>query len=104
MTEDLQSLGLRSNPHILTYRIDDWLALPPERLAPESGDWGLWVARVPSGARKLRDYTQERHNTRTRIFTAALGDILFVNNYRIKTNRVKLMKWFRASSPLRQRG
>jgi hypothetical protein len=93
VTGDLESLGLRKNPFIIKYPINEWYALPPDRVERGKNDFGgIWVARTLGGARSLRDYMQEKYAKETRIFKATLGEILYHNGYRIKTDRIKMFE------------
>ena len=40
VTQDLESLGLRNNPHIIRYPINQWYALPLDQVVRGSGDFG----------------------------------------------------------------
>lgn len=89
VTKDLKSLGLRKNPNILTYPINEWFNLPPCWIKEGKGDWGgIWTAITPSNGFKLQKYMLEHYNKKTRIFKAALADILYYNSYRIKTSGI----------------
>lgn len=89
VTIDLKSLGLRNNPNIVAYKINDW-TYPVEKEVIEgiSDEGGLWLARTPGIARKYQQYMQEKHNQNTRAFKSLIDKILFVNQDRIKTNKV----------------
>ena len=91
VTEDLKSLGLRKNPNILTFPIGVVVELFDKDIVRGNGDWGgIWMARTISNAKKLQDYMSDKYDRSTRLFKATLDEVLFVNNYRIKTNAVKL--------------
>lgn len=90
---EMMPLGLRKNPSKIVYSINDWLYLPEEEVIPGVDDvGGIWVARTLGGARGLYRYMLKKHNCETRIFKTALDDILYVNDYRIKTNGVNLFE------------
>jgi len=92
LTKDMKSLGLRKNHNILTYPINKWFYLPEEKIIPGKKDeGGIWVARTLSDANKLRKYMLEK-NTKTRVFKAAIDQVLYSNSYRIKTNGVLLFE------------
>ncbi len=87
------SLGLRKNPHILNYPIGDWFELPDSWQEPGNGDWGgIWICRTPSQAKTLQKYMDRMYGVETRAFKAYFKDILHFNDYRIKTDAMKLDK------------
>jgi hypothetical protein len=93
VTEDLESLGLRRNPHILQYPVCEWYFLPQDNIRKGPDDFGgIWVARTLSGARGLRRYMQKQYSQNTRIFRAALDEILYANDYRVKTNGINMFE------------
>jgi len=93
VTEDLKSLGLDKNPTILKYSIGEWYFLPPNKLKKDKkGFGGIWVARTFPNAKKLEKYMQITYSKKTRIFRAALDEILYFNDYRIKTNGIKMFE------------
>jgi len=93
VTEDLQSLGLRGNPNIIKYSVGEWFRLLPEEIEEGKGDWGgIWLARTPSKAKEYKKYMREKHATQTRVFRAAVGDILFCNSGRIKTDAMLMFE------------
>ena len=93
VTKDLKSLGLRKNPNIIQYPVGEWYFLPEERIREGKKDFGgIWVARTLSGAEMLRKYMRKKHSTRTRIFRSALDEILYSNDYRMKTNGIRMFE------------
>jgi len=93
VTQDMKSLGLRKNPNILEFKLNEWYYLPKNQIEKSSGDWGgIWVARTFSNAKKLKQYMTEKYHKPTKIFKTALDKILYSNSYRIKTNGVKLIE------------
>lgn len=93
VTENLESLGLRQNPYILTYPVNRWYFLESDKVLEGPEDFGgIWVARTLSNARKLKEYMRANYSQETRIFRAALADILYYNNYRIKTQGINLFQ------------
>ena len=93
VTEDLKSLGLRNNPNIITYPINEWYFLSEEKVKEGKEDFGgIWVARTLSSAKGLSKYMKNKHSTPTRIFKATLDRILYFNSYRIKTNGIMLFE------------
>lgn len=93
VTEDFKSLGLRQNPNILEYPVRQWYFLPEDQIQEGKDDWGgIWVARIPSKAREIQKYMLERYNVRTKIFYAALGEILYCNNGHIKTDAINMFE------------
>jgi hypothetical protein len=93
VTQDMRSLGLRNNPNLHQYPLDEWYFLPSEQVVEGAGDWGgIWLCRIPSNAFFMKKYMLKKHKVKTRIFKACLADILFCNSYRIKTNGVRLFE------------
>jgi hypothetical protein len=89
VTEDMESLGLRENPNIIKYPIGEWFVLPSEEVEEWIGDWGgIWLARTPSKAKEYKRYMKEKHGTQAKVFKAAIGEILFCNSGRIKTDAI----------------
>ena len=93
VTEDLKSLGLRKNPTIFTYKIGEWTYEPNP--TKDAGGWGgsggIWTTKTRSNAVRLMKYAQSR-SIKCKIFEVEIGDILFANSYRTKTDKVKLLK------------
>ncbi|MEI6731956.1 MAG: hypothetical protein WCK90_04735 [archaeon] len=93
VTEDLKSLGLRKNPNIITYEPGVWHYLSQDKIKPGKDDFGgIWAARSISGAKMLRKYMRNHYSQKTRIFRAALDNILYANSYRVKTNGINLVE------------
>ncbi len=93
VTENLESLGLRKNPNIIKYTINEWYNLSEEQIEKGNGDWGgIWVCRILGGARKIKKYMKDKYGKDTIIFKTGIDEILFYNNYRIKTNGVILLE------------
>ena len=89
VTENLESLGIRKNPNIVQYPINEWYFLESDKIVEGVGDFGgIWVTRTLSGANNLRKYMQKHYSKKTRIFRAALKKILYFNSYRIKTDGI----------------
>lgn len=93
VTQDRGSLGLRKNPNILIYQLGMWTILQNHQIIEGKQDYGgIWAATKLSGAKKLQKYMKEKYNRPTRIFKSQLGEILYSNSYRIKTNKIKLLE------------
>ena len=93
VTLDLKSLGLRNNPHILQYPINEWFFLAEDQVKSGVDDWGgIWVARTMGRANGIMNYMKKQYDRDTRLFYAALDEILFANNYRIKTNGINMFE------------
>lgn len=89
VTQDLKSLGLRNNPNILTYPIGKWFDLPRNQLKRGKSDWGgIWVCRTKGAARALKKYMLKKHGITARIFKAYINEVLYGNDYRIKTDGI----------------
>ena len=97
VTEDLKSLGLRRNPNIIAYSINEWYYLLKNQTEEGPDDWGgIWVARTLSNAKTLKKYYEKNHLKSARVFKTALDEILYFNSYRIKTNGIVMLeeiKW-----------
>jgi hypothetical protein len=93
VTENLESLGLRKNPNIIQYPIGRWYFLSQDKLKEGKNDFGgIWVARTLSNARGLKRYMQEKYSRKTRIFKTALDEILYSNDYRVKTRGIQMFE------------
>lgn len=93
VTEDLKSLGLRRNPNIMTFPINVWVYEPKDRISYSNADLGgIWVAQTLSGAKGLVKYMKKKHNIQTKLFECEIGNILYENSYRVKTDKVKITK------------
>jgi len=90
VTKDIKSLGLRKNPSVLVFPLNIWVK-EPRTLEYNNKDWGgIWCCEKLSAARALKKYYKRYGEAR--IFECEIGEILFQNNYRTKTDRVKLLK------------
>jgi hypothetical protein len=93
VTQEIRSLGLKHNKNILTFPVDKWIYLPEDMIEASSKDFGgIWAARTLGNAKKLKEYMLKKYSTKTRIFIAALDEILYFNSYRIKTNGIKIFE------------
>ena len=91
VTTDLKSLGLRKNPHIYTYTIGKWKYEDKQRIDRTNKDnGGIWVTSGFTNAKKLAKYMMDKYNQPTRIFLVSVGEVLYENSYRLKTDKVKL--------------
>ena len=89
VTESLESLGLRSNPNVMEFELGVWKHEPNPQPGPKDSG-GIWVATSKSGARGLKRYFESRYGP-ARIFECEIGNILYQNNYRTKTDKVRLI-------------
>lgn len=90
-TNELKNLGLRKNPHILTFFPQEWYFLDKDNIVEGVSDFGgIWVCSNRSGARKLTDYMMKKHSIETRAFIVSIDKILYQNSYRLKTNGIYL--------------
>ena len=90
VTEHIESLGLRKNPNVMSFPLLTWVGEP----APESGSGdsgGIWCCEKLSAALALKKYFEGKYG-KARIFECEIGNILFRNSYRTKTDRIKLIK------------
>jgi hypothetical protein len=91
VTEELKSLGLRKNPNIMLFPVGIWKHEPYEPQY-DNKDWGgIWCCRKLSAARALKKYYEKRYG-KAKIFECEIGNVLFENSYRTKTDGVKLLK------------
>jgi hypothetical protein len=90
VTEKMESLGLRKNPNVMWFRMDEWFQEPrPQEGKQDIG--GIWCCVKLSAARALKKYFENRYG-RARIFECEIGRILYQNSYRTKTDWIKLIK------------
>jgi len=93
VTADLKSLGLRRNPTIFTYKVGRWVNEPNP--TKDAGGWGgtggIWTTKTRSNAVRLMKYAESK-SIKCKLFEVEIGDVLFANSYRTKTNKVKLLK------------
>lgn len=93
VTEKLQSLGLRKNPSIMTFRIGEWIMLPDDELEIGNADQGgIWSALKLSGAKTLAAYMTKNYGVRVRIFLAMAEKPVYANSYRVKSQGVFLFE------------
>lgn len=100
VTEDMCSLGLRKNPNIMRFELGKWKYELPENVDRSSNDFGgIWVAQSLSGAKGLIKYLNKKsikenrpELTRCRLFEVEIGEVLYQNSYRVKTDKVKFIK------------
>jgi len=91
VTGDMQSLGLRRNPNIITYPVGEWYTLPEEDVVPGKDDFGgVWAKHKLSEAKRLTRYMMMKKSVKTRIFKAYVDRILYENSCSLKTNGVFL--------------
>jgi hypothetical protein len=91
VTDDMKSLGLRRNPNIMQYHPNMWITIPDEDIRRGSDDFGgMWLARTPGAAKVYQQYMRTQHDQAVRIFQTFVGDVLFVNRVRVKTDAVYL--------------
>jgi hypothetical protein len=88
VTENLQSLGLRRNPNIMSFEINEWVHETSPGIGKQDNG-GIWCCEKLSNARRLKKYFEEKY-TKARIFECEIGVVLYQNNYRTKTDKIKL--------------
>jgi len=93
VTNELKSLGLRKNPTIFTYKLNEWKhePNPTHDIGGWGGTGGIWVANSLSNGKRLLKYTESR-NMICKLFEVEIGRILYSNSYRTKTDKVKLIR------------
>jgi len=101
VTKDLKSLGLRNNPTIMHFPIGEWVYEPNPTYDKGGfgGTGGIWVANGLSNAKGLLRYMKKKalkENVpkllKCKLFEVEIGNILYSNSYRTKTDKVKLKK------------
>ena len=93
VTQELKSLGLRKNPNIMTFPVGEWVYEPSDRIDYSNKDLGgIWVAQTRSGAKGLIRYMKNKYNIQVKLFECKIGNILYENSYRVKTDKVRIMK------------
>ena len=91
VTKDMRSLGLRKNPNVIIFPLNTWIK-ESRTLEYNNKDWGgIWCCEKLSAARALKKYFEHRYE-KARIFECEIGEVLFQNNYRTKTDKIKLSK------------
>ena len=87
----MRSLGLRKNPSIIVFPLNTWIK-EPRTLEYNKKDWGgIWCCEKLSAAKALKRYFEKRYG-KARIFECEIGEVLYQNNYRTKTDKIKLIK------------
>lgn len=87
----MRSLGLRKNPSLIVFPLGIWMK-EPRQLERNDKDWGgIWCCEKLSAARALKKYFERKYNE-ARIFECEIGEVLFRNSYRTKTDKIKLIK------------
>jgi len=89
VTSDLKSLGLRKNPTILTFPEGVWVKEKSPSIG-KNDSGGIWVANGYGQANTLKKYMKKKYNLNCRIFSVEIGDVLYENSYRTKTDKVLL--------------
>ena len=90
------SLGLRRNPNVLEFTVGKWFILSEDKIRLNSKDWGgIWMARIPSEARRLQKYVKRKYDKITYVFKTAFDQLLYYNYRSIKTNAVLLYQELR---------
>lgn len=101
VTYDLKSLGLRKNPTIMTFPTGKWVYEPNPTYdkGGYGGTGGIWVANGLSQGKGLLRYMIKKsikennpYYAKCRLFEVEIGNVLYQNSYRTKTDRVKLVK------------
>lgn len=90
VTSDLKSLGLRKNPTIMTFPLNRKIFETRKLVRGKEDYGGIWVANSIGNARTLKKYMYKKYGIICKIFTVEIGEILYQNSYRTKTNWVIL--------------
>lgn len=91
VTCDLKSVGLLGATPV-QYKIGEW-TYPFEPLSshPRKGG-GLWAIKRRSDAFRLVKYLMEKYQKSSRVFECIIGDTLYESSYRIKTDKIMLIR------------
>lgn len=94
--ENLKSLGMKPRGRavpIIHYQLGKWTyPLEPISDDPEKGG-GLWANPKKSDAFGLFRYIWRRYHRKARVFLCVIGEVLCQpSSYRVKTDRIKLVK------------
>ena len=93
VTSDLKSLGLRRNPNIMQFLVEEWTRLSDGEAQAGKNDWGgIWSALKLSGAKTLSKYILDQYSLPTRTFLVAIDIPLYANSYRVKSQGVFLLR------------
>ena len=94
LTMEHKSLGgLRRNPNIINYPINEWYYLTPDKILGGRSDWGgIWLKRKIGGARNLQQYMFREYQTETLVYYTAIDIILYANRESVKTNGIILLE------------
>jgi hypothetical protein len=84
-------LGLRKNPNILKF--GNYWVYEKSPIYSSSDTGGIWVTATLSCAKQLKKYFEKRYS-KALIFQCEIGDVLYQNSYRVKTNKVKLIELY----------
>ena len=89
VTEEMQSLGLRRNPTILTYKVDKEIAEMYPMIGPcDMG--GIWASKTRGRANEVKKYMKEKYNVDARLFEAWGRGILYESRNRYKLEEIFL--------------
>jgi len=92
VTKDMKSLGLRNNPNIMTFEVGIPVEEPRELKRTKVDDGGIWCVAHLGKANVIRRYMKNQHDVDCRIFECEIGEILYYNPYRLKTDVVTLIE------------
>ncbi|QQG41839.1 MAG: hypothetical protein HYV90_00805 [Candidatus Woesebacteria bacterium] len=95
VTQKNQSLGLRRNPTIYTYKIGEWNIMPDDQIIGDDVDeGGIFSGASLASARKTQKYCLERQKDpfETRIFFAAVYKPFLANGYKVKSQGIMLLE------------
>lgn len=95
VTQENQSLGLRRNPTIYTYKVGEWNIMPTDQIIRGDVDeGGIFSGASLASARKTQKYCLERQIDpfETRIFFAAIYKPFLANGYKVKSQGIMLLE------------
>ena len=88
VTPDWKSLGLRNNPHILTYALGEWTEIDHEPTHVRD-DYGIWAYRRQGQANHAWRYMKQQHNLECRLLFCVGGEVLHIpNDNRLTVNKI----------------
>lgn len=84
----------------MTFPLGEWVYGPTDRISKGSDDLGgIWVAQNLSNAKGLVRYMKKKakkenkpYLSEVRLFECEIGEILYQNSYRVKTDKVKMTR------------
>lgn len=94
VTENLESLGLKDNPTIMTFPVCRWVNLDDAEVVPglETDVGGIFTALRKGRIKDLKSHCWDTWEMKSRGFLVAINNPVGNNDYRLKSQGVKLLK------------